>query len=329
MPSVTVNAPKTPVTKGCNGIAQNTVPNVCKMPGPPAPFVPTPLPNIGKSGMSPQGYSTTVSIEGNAVAIQGSSFGSMGDIASKGLGGGIVSLNCEGPTKFIGPGSFDVKIEGKNVQYLGDPMMNNCGPSGSPPNAATMSGEDHASGNASCAHDVKLVEKNPDDKIKEHQATADQKKADTDAAKNAQAKAQGDLASPPKGNRMSSLRQAAKIAGQRVEAAEAAGGAAERNVKSAQQEKQVVEEIKGKCYDIKCSKCGEVLGDIDAANSEVVKEVKGSAESYKPSQFTKLGAVANQLLGGTKVHMAVPQSQVAALEALDPSLAGKVQGHAI
>jgi hypothetical protein len=129
---------------------------------------------------------------------------------------------------------------------------------------------------------------------------------------------------------MSSLRQAAKIASQRVQAAEAAEAAAERNVKSAQQEKQVVEEIKGKCYDIKCSKCGEVLGDIDAANSEVVKEVKGSAESYKPSQFTKLGAVANQLLAaGTKVHMAVPQSQVAALEALDPSLAGKVQGHAI
>ncbi len=146
MASVMVNPPKTPVTKGSSGIASATVPNVCKMPGPPAPFVPTPLPNIGKSGMSPQGYSTTVTIEGEAVAIQGASFGSMGDVASKGTGGGIVSSNCEGPTKFIGPGSLDVKIEGKNVQYLGDPMMNNCGPSGSPPNAATMTGVMQASG---------------------------------------------------------------------------------------------------------------------------------------------------------------------------------------
>lgn len=140
MPSVTVNAPKTPVTKGSSGIAVATVPNVCKMPGPPAPFVPTPLPNIGTSGKSPKGYSTTVKVEGNTVAIQGSSFGSSGDIASQGTGGGIISNNVEGPTKFIGPGSFDVKIEGKNVQLLGDPMMNNCGPAGSPANAATLAG---------------------------------------------------------------------------------------------------------------------------------------------------------------------------------------------
>jgi uncharacterized Zn-binding protein involved in type VI secretion len=144
MPSVAVNSPKTPVTKGSNSVAAATVPNVCKMPGPPAPFVPTPLPNIGRSNLSPQGYSTSVKIEGEPVAIQGASFNSIGDIASKGTGGGIVSNNCEGPTKFIGPGSLDVKIEGKNVQYLGDPMMNNCGPTGSPPNAATMMGVVHA-----------------------------------------------------------------------------------------------------------------------------------------------------------------------------------------
>ncbi len=71
MPSVAVNSPKTPVTKGSSGIAAATLPNICKMPGPPAPFVPTPLPNIGTSDNSPQGYSTSVEIEGNAVAIQG------------------------------------------------------------------------------------------------------------------------------------------------------------------------------------------------------------------------------------------------------------------
>ena len=146
MASVSINPPKTPVTKGSMSIAKATLPNVCKMPGPPAPFVPTPLPNIGKSSDSPQGYSTSVKIEGNAVAIKGATFNSMGDIASKGTGGGMVSMNTHGPTKFIGLGSMDVKIEGKNVQLLGDPMLNNCGPSGSPANSATMGGVKHSSG---------------------------------------------------------------------------------------------------------------------------------------------------------------------------------------
>lgn len=140
MASVSVNPPKTPITKGSNGIATATLPNVCKMPGPPAPFVPTPLPNIGQSGKQPDGYSTSVKVEGQPVAIAGASFGSSGDIASKGTGGGIVSNNAEGPTKFIAPGSLNVQIEGKNVQQLSDQMMNNCGPSGSPANAATMLG---------------------------------------------------------------------------------------------------------------------------------------------------------------------------------------------
>jgi hypothetical protein len=116
------------------------------MPGPPAPFIPTPLPNIGKSGLSPKGYSKKVEIEGSKVAIKGATFKSMGDIASQGTGGGIVSNNCEGPTAFVGPGSMDVKIEGNNVQLLSDPMLNNNGPSGNPPNAATMAGVIQACG---------------------------------------------------------------------------------------------------------------------------------------------------------------------------------------
>ncbi|MCY0991084.1 DUF4150 domain-containing protein [Nannocystis sp. ILAH1] len=140
MSSVSVNPPKTPVTDGSSGIAAATIPNVCKMPGPPAPFVPTPLPNIGKSDSSPAGYSKGVTIEGNKVAIKGATFKSMGDVASRGTGGGLVSNNVEGPTSFVGPGSMDVKIEGKNVHLLSDPMLNNGGPSGTPANAATMTG---------------------------------------------------------------------------------------------------------------------------------------------------------------------------------------------
>ena len=138
MATVAIHPPKTPVTKGSNAVAAATIPNVCKMPG--APFVPTPLPNIGRSALSPKGFSTKVKIEGNPVAIGNATFKSQGDIASKGTGGGLVSANTHGITKFIMPGSFTVKIEGKPVHLLAEPMLNNCGPSGSPPNAATMGG---------------------------------------------------------------------------------------------------------------------------------------------------------------------------------------------
>ena len=141
MSSVGIHPPKTPVTEGSMGVAKATLPNVCKMPGPPAPFVPAPLPNIAKSGTSPQGYSKDVKIEGNTVAIRGAMFESMGDMASKGTGGGLISANAHGPAKFVTPGSLTVKIEGKSVHLLGEPMLNNCGASGSPPNTgATMVG---------------------------------------------------------------------------------------------------------------------------------------------------------------------------------------------
>lgn len=138
--SVSVNGPKTPVTKGSNGIATATLPNVCKMPGPPAPFIPVPLPNIGKTGDKVKGYSKSVKVKKKIVAIKGASFCSIGDMASKGTGGGLLSSNTHGPCKFISPGSMDVKFEGKNVHLLSDLVTNNGGPSGSPPNSATMMG---------------------------------------------------------------------------------------------------------------------------------------------------------------------------------------------
>ena len=125
MITVAVNPPKTPVTENSNGLKVAVLPNVCKMPGPPAPFVPTPLPNIGESNNSPSGYSKTVKMMGKRVALKGASFKSKGDIASKGTGGGNVSASTHDVTEFVGPGSLDVKIEGKNVQLLGDVMTNN------------------------------------------------------------------------------------------------------------------------------------------------------------------------------------------------------------
>lgn len=122
---VGVNPPRTPCTEGSNGLKVAALPNVCKMPGPPAPFVPTPLPNIGKSSSSPKGYSKKVKFEKKKVAIKGATFKSMGDAASKGTGGGLISASTHDVTEFVGPGSMNVKVEGKSVQLLGDVMTNN------------------------------------------------------------------------------------------------------------------------------------------------------------------------------------------------------------
>src|SRR6267154_5135922 len=122
MPTVAVNVPKTPVTTGSSGIATASLPNVCKMPGPPAPFVPTPLPNIGKSGDNLQKCTSKVLFEGKKVAIEGSYYMSMGDMASKGTGGGLFNGSTHGKTEFAGTGSMNVKAEGKNIQLLGDAM---------------------------------------------------------------------------------------------------------------------------------------------------------------------------------------------------------------
>ena len=139
MSTVGVNPPKTPVTEGSGDKSPATLPNVCKMPGPPAPFVPTPLPNIGQSSDGIADGTTTVKFEGKKVAIKGSSYTSKlsPDMASKGTGGGIISAKTEGKTEFVAPGSMNVKAEGKNIQLLGDAMTNN---GGSPVNASTLPG---------------------------------------------------------------------------------------------------------------------------------------------------------------------------------------------
>ena len=122
---VAINPPKTPLTQGSAGVSSATLPNVCKMPGPPAPFVPAPLPNIAKTGDSPSGYTLTVRVEGKAVAIKGCAFKSVGDLASKATGGGVVSATTHGRAKIISPGSMNVQMEGKAVHLLGDMTTNN------------------------------------------------------------------------------------------------------------------------------------------------------------------------------------------------------------
>lgn len=139
MSTVAVNPPKTPVTEGSQDKAPASLPNVCKMPGPPAPFVPTPLPNFGRSEDSIDGYTSTVLFDGKKVAIKGATYKSTGspDAASKGTGGGIISSVEQGKTAFVAPGSMTVKAEGKNIQLLGDAMTNN---GSNPSNSGTIPG---------------------------------------------------------------------------------------------------------------------------------------------------------------------------------------------
>ncbi|MDR5807029.1 PAAR-like domain-containing protein [Caballeronia sp. LZ019] len=139
MTSVGVNPPKTPVSEDSLDTAAATLPNVCKMPGPPAPFVPTPLPNVGRSADRLDDATTTVKIEGKKIAIKGSSYKSQPspDVASQGTGGGVVSSTTEGKTKFVAPGSMNVQAEGQNIQLLGDAMTNNGGGSD---NSGTLPG---------------------------------------------------------------------------------------------------------------------------------------------------------------------------------------------
>lgn len=126
--TVTVNN-RTTVHKSSSGRAPS-VPDVCKTPAPPGPPVPIPYPNFAFSTDTDQG-STTVKMDGKPIMLKNSTFsGSVGDEA--GTLKGIASSTNKGVAKFSNY-SFDVKVEGKNVPRLGDPMTSN----GNGPNTLT------------------------------------------------------------------------------------------------------------------------------------------------------------------------------------------------
>lgn len=111
------------VHRGSGGIATATVPDVCKTPSPGGP-VPIPYPNIAMSS-DLMGGTTTVTIDGNPAAIQGSKFlKSTGDEA--GVAGGLVSSMIAGEAQFI---SFSptVMLDGKPSCRLTDKMLMNKG----------------------------------------------------------------------------------------------------------------------------------------------------------------------------------------------------------
>ena len=98
-------------------------PDVCKTPGPPAPFIPIPYPNIAMSKDTASG-SKKVKMDGNPICLKDSNFSmSTGDEGGT-AGGGMLSSKIKGKAEFV-MFSFDVKVEGKNVVRAFDIMLHN------------------------------------------------------------------------------------------------------------------------------------------------------------------------------------------------------------
>lgn len=121
MPATVIVNFRTVVHKGSVGIS-TSLPDACKTPAPPGPPVPIPYPNIARSTDTAKG-STKVKCDGKPIMLKNSEFSrSNGDEA--GTLKGLASNVNMGKAKFA-LYSFDVKVEGKNVPRLGDPMTTN------------------------------------------------------------------------------------------------------------------------------------------------------------------------------------------------------------
>lgn len=119
--TVNVNM-RTVVHEASSGVAI-AFPDACKTQVGPA-TVPIPYPNIAMSSDTDSG-SSDVKMDGKKIMLQTSNFKtSTGDEA--GSLKGVVSSETKGKAEFISY-SFDVKVEGKNVPRLADPMVHNKG----------------------------------------------------------------------------------------------------------------------------------------------------------------------------------------------------------
>jgi len=109
------------VHKGSNGMSI-AFPDVCKTPAPPAGPIPIPYPNIGKSSDTSKG-AKKVKTDGQMPMVKGAKYTmSAGD--EPGSVGGVLSSKIKGECEFM-MYSFDVKLEGKNVCRMGDPLFHN------------------------------------------------------------------------------------------------------------------------------------------------------------------------------------------------------------
>jgi hypothetical protein len=99
-------------------------PCVGKTPGPPAPFVPVPYPNVSKGADTDKGSTKTMA-DGKPIALKDSSVfsTSTGNEAAT-AGGGLITAKQKGKSCYF-MYSMDVKIEGKEVPRAFDIMAGN------------------------------------------------------------------------------------------------------------------------------------------------------------------------------------------------------------
>jgi hypothetical protein len=107
--------------KGSGGMSI-VFPDVCKTPAPPAPFVPIPYPNIGRSADT-SGGPGTVKTDGEMPMVKGATYSKSSGDEPGTIGGMISSVNRSECEYLLY--SFDVKFEGKNVCRMGDPLFHN------------------------------------------------------------------------------------------------------------------------------------------------------------------------------------------------------------
>ncbi|NVJ24470.1 MULTISPECIES: DUF4150 domain-containing protein [Myxococcus] len=113
---------RTIVHSGDGGTNTCAAPDVCKTPSPGGP-VPVPYVNVARNSDLAEG-STSVTIDGNPVALKTSKLGtSSGDEAGT-AGGGLVSAKTKGKMTW-GTYSLDVKFEGKGVVRFMDVTQHN------------------------------------------------------------------------------------------------------------------------------------------------------------------------------------------------------------
>ena len=106
--------------KGSGGMSI-VFPDVCKVPTAAGP-IPIPFPNIGQASDTSAGPSS-VKCDGKMPMVKGAKYSkSSGD--EPGTAGGVVSGVNRDVAEFM-MYSFDVKMEGKNVCRLGDPLFHN------------------------------------------------------------------------------------------------------------------------------------------------------------------------------------------------------------
>lgn len=97
-------------------------PDVCKTPAPPAPPIPIPYPNIGKSSDTSMGP-MKVKTDGQMPMVKGAKYMmSAGDEPGSLMG--VMSNMVKGECEYL-LYSFDVKFEGKNVCRMGDMLWHN------------------------------------------------------------------------------------------------------------------------------------------------------------------------------------------------------------